>query len=79
VIILTNNGDKIQDLAAHVTVVDRKSLQITPGRHNAGYLRTKRVRMQHDLPADAGGGVLAGPAVSPPAAGDQPAGAGVRP
>lgn len=49
VVVLTNNGDKVQDLGAHVAVVGRAPLRIEANDHNARYLETKRERMQHDL------------------------------
>ncbi len=48
--LLTNNPAKVSGLVAlGVEVVERLPLQIAPGPHNVGYLRTKRDRMGHDL------------------------------
>jgi 3,4-dihydroxy 2-butanone 4-phosphate synthase/GTP cyclohydrolase II len=51
--LLTNNPMKVnamRDYGIEVAAVER--LRIVPGEHNAGYLRTKRDRMGHDLTLD---------------------------
>lgn len=65
VVVLTNNGDKVQDLGAHVTVVGRAPLRIEANDHNARYLETKRERMDHDLAPSR----PAGPSATPHATG----------
>ncbi|MFJ8039693.1 bifunctional 3,4-dihydroxy-2-butanone-4-phosphate synthase/GTP cyclohydrolase II [Kitasatospora sp. NPDC096147] len=48
--LLTNNPDKIAALTEHgIKVEGRRGLEIAPGEHNSGYLRTKRDRMGHEL------------------------------
>ena len=48
VVLLTNNPDKIEKLtAAGVSVVGRVPIVIPPNPHDAGYLETKRDRMNH--------------------------------
>jgi len=48
--LMTNNPRKIEALEkAGITVVERVPLQIEPNPHNAGYLRTKRLRLGHLL------------------------------
>ncbi len=49
--ILTNNPRKIVGLEGYeLKVVERVSLRTTPHAHNAGYLKTKKEKMGHDLP-----------------------------
>ena len=51
--LLTNNPMKVnamRDYGIEVAAVER--LRMVPGQHNAGYLRTKRDRMGHDLTLD---------------------------
>ncbi|QWC85209.1 bifunctional 3,4-dihydroxy-2-butanone-4-phosphate synthase/GTP cyclohydrolase II [Nocardioidaceae bacterium] len=51
--LLTNNPDKSRSLTAYgVPVVEQVALTPHPNDHNVDYLRTKRDRMGHDLPAD---------------------------
>jgi GTP cyclohydrolase II len=51
--LLTNNPAKQQALeACGIDVVERVPLLIRPNAHNIAYLRTKAVRMDHDLPLD---------------------------
>jgi 3,4-dihydroxy 2-butanone 4-phosphate synthase/GTP cyclohydrolase II len=40
----------MRDYGIEVAAVER--LRMVPGQHNAGYLRTKRDRMGHDLTLD---------------------------
>ncbi len=48
--LLTNNPDKVAQLAAHgITVTERVPHAFPPNRHNAQYLQTKRVKAGHDL------------------------------
>jgi len=48
--LLTNNPDKVAQLAAHgITVTERVHHAFPPNRHNAQYLQTKRVKAGHDL------------------------------
>jgi GTP cyclohydrolase II len=50
--LLTNNPAKIEGLERHgVEVVERVPLRISPNPSNLGYLRTKREKMGHLLPA----------------------------
>lgn len=50
--LLTNNPLKIQALTGYgITVVERLPLQVTPNSINRRYLRTKREKMRHLLPA----------------------------
>ncbi|MDX6229019.1 MAG: 3,4-dihydroxy 2-butanone 4-phosphate synthase / cyclohydrolase [Frankiales bacterium] len=50
--LLTNNPRKAADLeAGRVTVRAQVPLVVGLGQHNRGYMRTKRDRMGHDLPA----------------------------
>ncbi len=50
--LLTNNPDKVLGLSGGgVTVVERVPLVVGYSAHNAGYLRTKRDRMGHLIPA----------------------------
>lgn len=52
--LLTNNPAKIEGLERYgVEVVERVPLRISPNPSNLGYLRTKREKMGHLLPADA--------------------------
>ena len=52
--LLTNNPGKLDALRAlGVDVVQRVALHVNPTRENAGYLRTKRLRMNHWLPLEA--------------------------
>ncbi|MEV0290200.1 bifunctional 3,4-dihydroxy-2-butanone-4-phosphate synthase/GTP cyclohydrolase II [Kribbella sp. NPDC050820] len=54
--LLTNNPDKLAGVQGYgIDVVERRSISIDPTEHNLRYLRTKRDRMGHHLPA----GVLA--------------------
>lgn len=49
--LLTNNPEKVRALAgAGVAVHEREPLVTVPTSANAGYLRTKRERLGHDLP-----------------------------
>ncbi|MET8540547.1 bifunctional 3,4-dihydroxy-2-butanone-4-phosphate synthase/GTP cyclohydrolase II [Kitasatospora sp. NPDC004799] len=49
--LLTNNPQKLTALTDHgLKVKGREAVEIAPGEHNLGYLRTKRDRMGHDLP-----------------------------
>ncbi|WP_433169763.1 bifunctional 3,4-dihydroxy-2-butanone-4-phosphate synthase/GTP cyclohydrolase II [Kribbella sp. CA-247076] len=58
--LLTNNPDKLAGVQGHgIDVVERRGISIDPTEHNLRYLRTKRDRMGHHLPAGALGGVLA--------------------
>jgi 3,4-dihydroxy 2-butanone 4-phosphate synthase/GTP cyclohydrolase II len=53
--LLTNNPMKVnamRDYGIEVAAVER--LSMVPGQHNAGYLRTKRDRMGHNLILDEG-------------------------
>ena len=51
--LLTNNPDKSRSLTAYgVPVAEQIALTPHPNDHNLEYLRTKRDRMGHDLPAD---------------------------
>ena len=51
--LLTNNPAKIESLERYgVEVVERVPLRIPPNPSNLGYLRTKREKMGHLLPAD---------------------------
>ncbi len=51
VLLLTNNPDKVAELADHdIAVVERVPLTPRPNDHNIAYLRTKRDRMGHVLP-----------------------------
>jgi 3,4-dihydroxy 2-butanone 4-phosphate synthase/GTP cyclohydrolase II len=46
--LLTNNPAKVSALEAQgVVVTERVDLQVRAGVHNAGYLHTKRLRMNH--------------------------------
>ena len=48
--LLTNNPDKVAQLAAHgITVTERVHHAFPPNRHNAQYLQTKRIKAGHDL------------------------------
>lgn len=48
--LLTNNPDKVAQLAAHgITVTERVHHAFPPNRHNAQYLQTKRLKAGHDL------------------------------
>jgi GTP cyclohydrolase II len=50
--LMTNNPRKIRALEkAGITIAERVPLQIDPNPHNAGYLRTKRLRLGHLLAA----------------------------
>jgi 3,4-dihydroxy 2-butanone 4-phosphate synthase / GTP cyclohydrolase II len=52
--LLTNNPAKVSGLAAHgITVADRVPLLVPANPENAGYLHSKRVRLGHQLPAEA--------------------------
>ncbi|MEQ7127331.1 GTP cyclohydrolase II [Actinopolymorpha sp. B11F2] len=52
--LLTNNPAKITGLAAYgITVAGRVALHVSPNPENAQYLRTKRTRLGHHLPAEA--------------------------
>ncbi len=52
--LLTNNPSKRAALLGYgLEIVERVPLITSPNPHNAGYLRTKRDRMDHDLPPDA--------------------------
>ncbi|WP_166987711.1 3,4-dihydroxy-2-butanone-4-phosphate synthase [Canibacter zhoujuaniae] len=54
--LLTNNTDKIAQLAAHgITVTERVPLIVAVGDENRDYMAVKRDRMQHTLPQDLGG------------------------
>ncbi|MFJ6379557.1 bifunctional 3,4-dihydroxy-2-butanone-4-phosphate synthase/GTP cyclohydrolase II [Kitasatospora sp. NPDC092039] len=49
--LLTNNPRKLTALTEHgLKVKGREAVEIAPGEHNLGYLRTKRDRMGHHLP-----------------------------
>jgi GTP cyclohydrolase II len=49
--LLTNNPAKVTALRRlGVRVVGRKAIVVAPTLHSAGYLETKRSRMDHDLP-----------------------------
>lgn len=51
--LLTNNPAKIEGLRSNgVEVVERVPLGISPNPSNVGYLRTKREKLGHLLPAD---------------------------
>jgi GTP cyclohydrolase II len=51
--LLTNNPAKVEGLERYgVEVVERVALRISPNPSNLGYLRTKREKMGHLLPAD---------------------------
>jgi 3,4-dihydroxy 2-butanone 4-phosphate synthase/GTP cyclohydrolase II len=53
--LLTNNPAKRAGLEGYgLSILERVPLAITPTADNARYLRTKRDRMGHDLPEDAG-------------------------
>jgi 3,4-dihydroxy 2-butanone 4-phosphate synthase/GTP cyclohydrolase II len=48
--LMTNNPAKFTGLADYgITISDRVPLRVTPNAQNAGYLRTKAVRMDHQL------------------------------
>jgi 3,4-dihydroxy 2-butanone 4-phosphate synthase/GTP cyclohydrolase II len=47
--LLTNNPHKKMSLSDYVEIVAREPLEIMPNKHNAGYLRTKQTRMNHEL------------------------------
>jgi GTP cyclohydrolase II len=50
--LMTNNPAKIDSLRAlGVTVTGRVPVVVAPNPHSAGYLEAKRLRMEHDLPA----------------------------
>ncbi|MDX6294155.1 MAG: 3,4-dihydroxy 2-butanone 4-phosphate synthase / cyclohydrolase [Kribbellaceae bacterium] len=50
--LLTNNPAKLAGLQGYgIDVVERRSISINPTEHNLRYLRTKRDRMGHHLPA----------------------------
>lgn len=50
--VLTNNPDKCQALAGYgPTIAGRERVSVEPNQDNIAYLRTKRDRMGHDLPA----------------------------
>lgn len=50
--VLTNNPEKVEALNGYGPVVSgRTRIEITPSHDNITYLRTKRDRMGHDLPA----------------------------
>jgi len=52
--LLTNNPSKRAALTGYgLEIVERVPLITPPNPHNSGYLRTKRDRMDHDLPPDA--------------------------
>ncbi|MEQ7011096.1 GTP cyclohydrolase II [Actinopolymorpha sp. B17G11] len=52
--LLTNNPAKTTGLAAHgITVAHRVPLHVPANPENAHYLRTKRTRLGHHLPAEA--------------------------
>ncbi|MDT0343747.1 bifunctional 3,4-dihydroxy-2-butanone-4-phosphate synthase/GTP cyclohydrolase II [Streptomyces litchfieldiae] len=49
--LMTNNPDKTAALRRHgLRVTGREPMPAPAGKHNLGYLRTKRDRMGHDLP-----------------------------
>lgn len=51
--LMTNNPKKFTGLSDYgITIADRVPLAVTPNSHNAGYLRTKAVRLDHQLGAD---------------------------
>ena len=53
--LLTNNSEKVSALRAlGVTVAERVPVLIAPNVHSRGYLHTKHVRMNHNLPQVAG-------------------------
>ena len=50
--LLTNNPEKSRDLRRHgIQIAQRVALPVAENPHNRRYLRTKRDRMGHDLPA----------------------------
>lgn len=52
VLLMTNNPAKVRGMAAlGVEVVDRLPVVVAPTQFSAGYLETKRARMEHALPA----------------------------
>jgi 3,4-dihydroxy 2-butanone 4-phosphate synthase/GTP cyclohydrolase II len=58
--LMTNNPTKRVGLAGYgLEIVDRVPIEMPPGEHNEGYLRTKRDRMGHELglPGPAGDGI----------------------
>jgi GTP cyclohydrolase II len=51
--LLTNNPAKMRGLRKlGVRVVGRVPIVVAPNQHSAGYLEAKRLRMDHDLPAE---------------------------
>ncbi len=61
--LLTNNPDKVASLTEHgLRVLQQVALPVAANEHNLAYLRTKRDRMGHDLPAD----LLTAPVVPAP-------------
>jgi GTP cyclohydrolase II len=51
--LLTNNPAKVAGLRKlGVRVVGRVPIVVAPNAHSAGYLETKRLRMDHDLPVE---------------------------
>ncbi|RHW28954.1 bifunctional 3,4-dihydroxy-2-butanone-4-phosphate synthase/GTP cyclohydrolase II [Nocardioides immobilis] len=51
--LMTNNPKKFTGLSDYgITITDRVPLAVTPNAHNAGYLRTKAVRLDHQLGTD---------------------------
>jgi len=55
--LLTNNPNKVDQLARHgITVEERVPLQFAANRYNRGYLETKARRSGHLLPFDTGAG-----------------------
>ena len=53
--LLTNNPRKIKGLEGYgLTIVERVSIEVPPGKYNSFYLQTKRDKMGHFLNAEAG-------------------------
>ena len=51
--LLTNNPAKVRALRKlGVEVVGRMPILVAPTAHSAGYLEAKRLRMDHDIPAE---------------------------
>jgi len=52
IILLTNNPDKVKQLASHgIEIVELRQLTVVPNEHNRAYLETKRNKFGHAIPA----------------------------
>jgi len=51
--LMTNNPKKIIGLQGYgLSVTEQVPIMVTPNRHNASYLRVKREKMGHLIPAE---------------------------